>query len=161
MSSSSPVARRAALAVVTAGAVVSLSACGALDSFLGAGNVMEIGVGDCFTDSEMRTAMGGGEVDSVPVVDCSEPHDAEVFHAEDLPDGDYPGDGSVSESVDEICTGSAFAEFVGVDFVESEIYVGGFSPTVESWDLIDDREILCYVMSDGGAITESLEGANR
>ncbi|MFE1167122.1 septum formation family protein [Nocardiopsis sp. NPDC058789] len=160
MSSLSPAVRGAALAVVSAGAVVSLSACGVLNSVMGGGNVMEIGVGDCFTESEMQTAMGSGEVEDIPLVDCSESHDAEVFHVEELPDGDFPGDGSVQSSMDDICTGTAFADFIGVDYADSEIYVGGLSPTSDTWELIDDREIVCYVISDE-AVTESLAGASR
>lgn len=161
MPSLSPAVRNTCLAVLAAGAVVSLSACGLVNSFLGAGNVMEVGVGDCFDEAEMKTALGSGEVSEIPLIDCAEPHDAEVFYVEDLPEGDYPGDSSVQASMEEICTGSAFEEFIGVDYMESAIYVGGLSPTVDTWDNIDDREILCYVTSDSGAITESLAGANR
>ncbi len=160
MSSLSPAVRGAALTLLSAGAVVSLSACGVLNSVLGGGNVMEIGVGDCFTESEMQTALGGGEVEDIPLVDCSESHDSEVFHVEDLPEGDFPGTESVNASLDEICAGSAFTEFVGVDYAESELYASGLSPTSETWEMLDDREIVCYVASDA-PITESLEGANR
>ncbi len=161
MSSLSPAVRNTSLAVLAAGAVVSLSACGLVNSLLGTGNVMDIAVGDCFDESAMQTALGGEEVSNIPLVECSEPHDAEVFHVEDLPDGDFPGESSVQASMEEICTGSAFADFIGVDYMDSSIYVGGLQPTSQTWDSFDDREILCYAISDEGPITESLAGANR
>ena len=161
MSSLSPAVRNTSLAVLAAGAVVSLSACGLVNSILGTGNVMDIGVGDCFDESAMQTALGGEEVSNIPLIDCAEPHDAEVFHVEDLADGEFPGEASVQSSMEEICTGSAFAEFIGVDYMESSIYVGGLQPTAQTWDSFDDREILCYVISDEGPISESLQGANR
>ncbi|MEU3019144.1 MULTISPECIES: septum formation family protein [unclassified Nocardiopsis] len=160
MPSLSRAVRGAAVTAAAASAVLSLSACDLLDSVLGSGNVMEIGVGDCFTESEMFTSDAGDEVGDVPLVDCSEPHDSEVFHVEELPDGDFPGAESVNASMEEVCTGPAFQEFVGVDFMESEIYASGLMPTVESWDLLEDREILCYVFSEE-PISESLQGANR
>jgi hypothetical protein len=156
-----PAVRSASLVLLAAGAAVSLSACGVVNSFLGSGNVMEIGVGDCFSEAEMSTALGGEEVSDIPLIDCSEPHDSEVFHVEDLPEGDFPGDASVGNSMEEICSGSAFEEFIGVDYRESEIYAAGLRPTQQSWESFDDREILCYVGTDGETVTESLAGANR
>ncbi|WP_017589227.1 septum formation family protein [Nocardiopsis ganjiahuensis] len=161
MSSLSPIVRNTSLAVLAAGAVVSLSACGLVNSLLGTGNVMNIAVGDCFDEAAMQTALGGEEVSNIPLIDCAEPHDAEVFHVEDLPDGEFPGDASVGDSMEEICTGSAFEEFVGVNYMDSAIHVGGLQPTAQTWDSFDDREILCYVISDEGPISESLQGANR
>ncbi|MGW5877713.1 septum formation family protein [Nocardiopsis terrae] len=157
----SPAVRTAFRTALAAGAVVSLSACGLLTSYFGAGNVHEIAVGDCFNESEIQTAFSEGEVSDIPLVECSEPHDSEVFHTEDLPEGDFPGEASLEASLDEICTGSAFEGFVGIDYAESELYVSGLMPTSQTWEHFDDREILCYVLTEGEPVSESLEGANR
>lgn len=162
MPSLSPAVRNTSLTLLATGAAVSLSACGLVNSFLGAGNVMEIQVGDCFTEAEMETALGGGdEISEIPLIDCSEPHDSEVFYVEDLPEGDFPGEASVMASMEEICSGSAFEEFIGVDYMESEIYAAGLYPNSQGWELFDDREILCYVVTEGETFTGTLAGANR
>ena len=124
-------------------------------------DVMDVTVGDCFFEDEMNTALGSDAVNSIPVVECTDPHDAEVFHVEDLPAGDFPGETSVQSSMEDICTGTAFESFIGVDYQVSSIYVGGLKPTEQTWDQLDDREILCYAISDTGSTSESLEGANR
>lgn len=124
---------------------------------------MELGVGDCFNEQDV---FGGftaqdEEVSDVPLVDCAEPHDSEIFYSEELPDGDFPGDAALEKSLDDICTGSAFEKFVGIDYMDSELYVGAFQPTAETWDLLDDRETLCYVVTGGETVTGSLEGSKR
>jgi hypothetical protein len=142
---------------------VSLSACGLVTSLLGTGNVMELGVGDCFNEGEMfgGIAAQGEEVSDVPLIDCAEPHDSEFFHSEELPDGDFPGDAAMEKSLEDICLGSAFEEFIGIDYMDSDFYVGAIQPTAETWDLLDDREMLCYVVTDGETVTGTLEGSNR
>ena len=39
------------------------------------------------------------DVESVPVVPCSEPHDAEVYAETELPEGDYPGDEAIQATI--------------------------------------------------------------
>lgn len=162
MSTLTPAIRNTSLALLAAGTAASLSACGLVASVLspGGGNVMELSAGDCFVESEMEAAFSGDEVTNVPLVDCSEPHDAEVFHTEDLPDGDFPGEASLDNSIDEICYGSAFANYVGVDFMDSELEVWPLVPTEEGWDM-GDQEILCYALDSTGTVSESFEGSNR
>ncbi|MBR8744448.1 septum formation family protein [Nocardiopsis sp. MG754419] len=159
MSTLPPTVRTTSLALLAAGAVVSLSGCGMVQSFLGAGNVMDLEVGDCFTESEMNSALSGTEITDVPVVECTEPHDSEFFHSEILPDGDFPGDDAVRTTGEEVCQGAAFTEFVGVEWEESEVYASFLSPIEQGWDL-GDREILCYVIV-AEPVSESLEGAGR
>ncbi|WP_017581956.1 septum formation family protein [Nocardiopsis valliformis] len=158
----SPALRNTSLALLAAGAAVSLSACGLVNAFLGTGNAMDVEVGDCFNEEEMFAVPGGEneEVSDVPLIDCAEPHNAEFFYAEDLPDGDFPGDTSVRRSAEEICEGSALDDFLGENVTESDIFIGSLQPNVETWDLLDDREILCYVVVDGDPVTGSLGVAN-
>ncbi|MEE2035889.1 septum formation family protein [Nocardiopsis sp. CT-R113] len=161
MSSVSPTLRATGLSALAIGSVLALSGCGAITSLLGGGNVFEIGVGDCFTESEMDAAFAGGEVSDIPLVDCAEEHDSEVYFTEDLPEGDYPGSDSINTSTEEICYGDNFTDFVGVPYPESEIYVATLSPTEDSWNRADDREVVCYVVTDGETVTGTLAGANR
>jgi hypothetical protein len=114
-----------------------------------------IRVGDCIGSDV------GGEIESVEGVPCEGPHQLEVYFAFNLPDGDgtYPGDAAVEELANEGCY-DAFQPFVGEAY-ESSVY--GFStltPTMGSWDGLDDREVLCMLGNyDGTMKTGSAEGS--
>ncbi|WP_047870153.1 septum formation family protein [Nocardiopsis sp. RV163] len=163
MSNFSPLLRTAGVSALAAGSVFALSGCGALMSFMGAGNVMELNVGDCFVESEMNTALASGEVSNIPLVDCAEEHDSEFFFSYDMTEAEYPGDSAVQAEADEICTGQNFTDFIGVSYAESEIYVGHLYPTQETWDQFNDREIICYATTSnsGEMVTGTLADANR
>lgn len=182
----SPALRNISLTVGAVAAAFALSSCGIAQSIIqeaaggadggsggttgtdsGAGsvgsnenNVMELTVGDCFNESEMNSALMGSEVQGVPVVDCSEPHDSEFFYSEILPEGDFPGTESVNASAEEACFGQPFTDFVGVEFAVSEIYASFLTPIEAGWEA-GDREILCYVMLPDETTTGTLEGAGR
>ncbi|WP_304453823.1 septum formation family protein [Nocardiopsis sp. YSL2] len=161
MSSRSPALRIASLSALAAGAAVVLSGCGVVTQILGAAdnNVFDLNVGDCFIDSEMEAAFGGEEVTEVPLVDCAEPHDSEFFVSHQMAEGEYPGDEAVTAEATELCEGDAFTEFVGVPWEESALYAYPLTPTEDSWNRIDDREILCYVYDPEEMVTGTLEGA--
>ena len=85
-----------------------------------------------------------GPVESVQGVPCDSPHLLETYHAFNLPDGDYPGDESVGNMADDGCYG-AFEPFVGLSYEESIYGFSTLTPTRESWDGVDDREVLCLI----------------
>ena len=116
------------------------------------GNVFDLDVGDCFQDPD-----GFGEVSDVEIVDCSEPHDNEVFHLFDLAEGDYPGQATVSTLADEGCS-AAFDGYVGIAYAESRYVYTTLSPTEESWDRGDDREVVCFLFDIN---FEQLSGSAR
>ncbi len=61
--------------------------------------VFSIRVGDCLnTDDTMS-----GEISSVPVVPCDQPHADEVFLAYDLEDAEFPGTDEVANAAYERC----------------------------------------------------------
>jgi hypothetical protein len=41
------------------------------------------------------------------------------------------------------------------------LYITWLAPTEESWDELDDREIVCMVASDNGNLTGSMRGTGR
>jgi len=117
-------------------------------------DVFSIVVGDCLNDADVAET-----VSKVPIVDCSEPHDSEAFYAEDLPDGDFPGDDSVAASAEEICA-PAFESFVGLSDADSIYTYYYYYPTDSSW-ASGDREILCVAGTDDfSQVTGSLKGIN-
>lgn len=108
-------------------------------------------VGDCLDD-----AAATGEVQTVPTVLCSEPHDSEIYSSHELGESPYPGEESVIEQADTVCL-TAFERFVGEPYLESRFDFSYYYPTEESWDT-GDREILCVIYDPEGPITGSLAG---
>ncbi|WP_182112802.1 MULTISPECIES: septum formation family protein [unclassified Actinotalea] len=119
-------------------------------------DVFALQVGDCMNSGELAE-----EVESVPTVPCSEPHDSEIFASTELEDGDYPGDDAIFDLADEFCL-AEFETFIGVPYDESEIYYQPLAPSEMGWNELDDREVLCIALDETeGGITGSLEGAAR
>ena len=142
--------RRAATAVLAAGALTLLSACGGT-------SVLSLEVGQCITDTPQED-----QVSSVPVVECSEPHTGEIYALPQLPEGEFPGDQAVSDQADLLCAGQPFQDYVGVPYQQSEIYYTKLVPSSDTW-ADGDREIVCILANqDGSPLSPgSLRGANR
>ena len=118
-------------------------------------DVFSIEVGDCLNDADVSE-----EVSTVPIVDCAEAHDSEAYYAEDITDGDFPGQDSIVSSAESICE-PQFTTFVGLADADSAYTYSYYYPTEESW-AAGDREILCVAYSDDlSQITGSVKGANK
>lgn len=164
-------ARRARFALATGVTVIALLsvACGSdltedetsrdeSGEVVGGGDVgaLSLQVGDCVADSEV------GEVNDVPVVPCDEPHDSEVFSVFDLPDGEFPGDMVVDDAAEDGCTGEDFAEYVGIEYAGSELDVAFIKPSRDTWNNLEDREVICLAANlDGTQLEEPVAGAAR
>jgi len=122
-----------------------------------AGSVVEAGslqVGDCIIlPSE-------DQFDEVRRLDCTAPHDGEIFFVGDHPGGDFPSDESFDSFVDEQCL-PAFAAFTGSAFDDQDVLdIGWFTPTEGSWEN-GDREVSCHLSPiDGGQTSRSYRDAN-
>jgi len=125
-------------------------------------------VGDCVApdESEEQAAEpspGATEapppLDSLPVVDCGEPHAQEVFASDTLPNGGYPGQQLILEEANRACL-DEFRDFVGLRADQSELKTSFLYPTPGSWTT-GDREILCLISDPAGPTTGSLRGAQR
>lgn len=161
---------RPAAIIAAALVAVSLTGCGAIGDLLGGpaqperdettqeitesadADVFALRVGDCLN------MVVAEQVESVPVVPCSEPHTDEVYHDFQMPEGDFPGNEAVNTAAEEGCL-AAFEPFVGVAFEDSVLDVSWYSPTQESWEGMDDRVISCIVSDPNGEVTGSLAGA--
>lgn len=117
-------------------------------------DVFSIEVGDCLNDADTS-----GEVSTVPIVECSEPHDSEAYDAGDLDDGDFPGDDAIGQAAELLC-GPSFESFIGLDYDASAYDYSYYFPTEESWEA-GDREVLCVAFADDASkITGTLKGIN-
>lgn len=105
------------------------------------GNVdaFSIRVGDCFND----TGAIEEEVDSLPGVPCSQPHDNETYAVFDVSHTAYPGGEGMAEIADHTCL-ERFESFAGIDYQSSTLEIMTLYPTLESWNQ-SDREVICAV----------------
>lgn len=118
---------------------------------LGNTSAFDVKVGDCMNEQSAT------EVTDVPVVDCGEPHDEEIYHLYDVAD-----DIDVATIEDEAWTTceDEFEPFVGLAYDESVLDYYILIPTEESY-ANGDRTVNCIVYEPDTKPTGSLAGAKR
>jgi Septum formation len=125
------------------------------------GSAVALKVGDCFDQTPSVDANGNGiVVDSI--VDCAQPHDAEVYLVFDYPGSPdaYPGDEAIGSLQQTRCQ-AAFEAYVGKDPDLSSYTINYRRPDVDSWSS-GDRSIACLIEdASGGQLTGSARGSNR
>jgi Septum formation len=97
-----------------------------------------IRLGDCIDVGDAT------DIESVQGIPCDQPHEAEVYHAFNLPGSEWPGDAAVDEVAADGCYAS-FEPFVGEPYETSRYDFRTITPSEASWDEFDDREVLCLV----------------
>ncbi|EYR63404.1 hypothetical protein N866_00930 [Actinotalea ferrariae CF5-4] len=122
-------------------------------------NAFSVRVGDCLTLLG-SAAEDAAEVESLPTVPCGEAHDSEVYASQLMTDAEYPGEEAAALAADEFCY-AEFPGFVGTSYEESVLDFTTLYPTAQSWDMLDDREVLCMVIDGEGGVTGSLKGVAR
>lgn len=100
----------------------------------------EMRVGDCFNDTD--AFFENDEVSSIPAVPCSESHDNEVYAVFNLGSEKYPGDDVVYDLASDGCL-DRFQGFVGRDYESSALDFFAIYPTRDSWQQLNDREVVC------------------
>jgi len=106
----------------------------------GSVNVFDVRVGDCI--EELAEDPSATSVDAVP---CAEPHRAEVISTITLPSGEWPGQRSVFSEADRGCLGAIETETTPSSRNGLESFY--LHPTEESWELRDDRDIICIAIT--------------
>ena len=153
---------RALIVASLAAAAVTLSGCSLISNAIngavtGEDDVFALEVGSCMNDYGSET-----EITSVPIVDCAEPHDTEIYASSNISGDEYPGLEAVQTEADDVCY-AAFEDFVGLPYDESLLYYSTLYPSDESWSG-GDREILCGISKYDDSenivkVTGSLKGA--
>ena len=121
-------------------------------------SLFELEIGDCFSaDAEAS--------ETVTVVNCEDAHTYEVFGVFDHEAGDdaaYPGDDAILEYADTRCQ-PLFEDYVAVDYASSIYWITSVTPSAETWDEGDDREIVCALKlgEEGRATMGSAEGTGE
>jgi len=159
------VPRAAAAAALTAATLLALQGCALLgpeDAERDAdgviveeqdADVFSIRIGDCLAPTGEES-----ELESVPVVPCSQEHESEVYAEVIVPDGEFPGNAAIEEAADAGCM-EHFEDFVGIPYADSELMYSYFSPTEQSWEELDDRQVLCLVYGPEASSTGSFGGS--
>lgn len=130
----------------------ALSACGfavaasmlAGCSFLGSGNdtsAFDLKVGQC-----IEAPPEDEIVESLPVVECSEPHVGEVMYDYEIDAPEYSE--SLSDEATVECA-KHFEEYVGVPLEASQLDVAPLSPSEDSWKE-GDRVVSCLIFHETG-----------
>jgi hypothetical protein len=123
----------------------------------------DLRAGDCIDLADLDAAEGtdGREVSSVVVIDCGEPHDAEIYaliSLDDDPESRHPGDGHVLAAADRVCL-EQFEGYVGARYVDTRLEIVHLRPTLASWAR-GDRRVICAVVYTGTApLVGSVAGA--
>lgn len=104
----------------------------------------------------------GGGRSQVVIVECGNPHDAELYEVTTV-DGDdtpeFPGGEALLEQARADCD-RTFTEYVGRPYAESSLDVVFLVPTPQTWS-VGDRSILCLVEDPSGRLVGSVRGLDR
>lgn len=160
MNSTTTASRRIVGAIAFAFAATALTGCSLIESVVtgapdGETDVFALAIGDCLNDLSALD-----EVTSVPLVDCNEPHDSEVFATTDSAATEFPGDSALFDELTVFCQGQAYTDFVGIPYADSIYGTSGYVPTEGSWGS-GDRELLCTIGTPNEQTTGSLKGINQ
>ena len=118
------------------------------------GNVFSLKVGDCYNNPSE------GELSDVEIVNCSNAHEEEVYAIFDISGSTWPGRYQVDGLAEQGCLGR-FTAFVGIDYEYSEYYGFSLSPSEDSWNRGDDREVVCSLGLQYGTKIGSARGTRR
>ncbi len=129
---------------------LSLASCSSKSAF-------DLSPGDCFNDGDLASGLVG----DVATTDCTEPHDNEVYAIFDMTGDTYPGEDTILEVAQRECL-SEFEPYVGIPYMESRLVYYPIYPTQETWESVDDREIVCvFYDTDLAKLTGSMEGSEE
>ncbi len=94
----------------------------------------------------------------MPIVDCGEPHDNEVYTVSNMPTGPFPGDADIQDWTIARCE-ETFDGYVGTAYVDSRLDFGALFPTEETW-ADGDTEVICFLWDiDFLKLTGSMQGS--
>jgi hypothetical protein len=117
-------------------------------------DVFTLSVGQCLNDTD------GTEVSEVPIVDCANEHDFEVYGEFELAGDEFPGDDAINDQADAQCL-DLFQPFVGISYDDSVYGYTYFTPTEGSWNDGDDRLVSCLIGDPEAKVIGTLQGAAK
>ena len=115
-------------------------------------------IGECVNDANVS-----GVITSFTLIDCTEPHDSEVYESIPMEDADYPGERTLQRRAEKGCE-SALARFVGIPLADSRLDYEYYVPAKEGWGYKDEIDCLIRDTDASGhdiQSTGSLSGSKR
>ena len=100
------------------------------------------------------------EVKQAEAVPCGQAHDVEAYLVFDLAGEDYPGRQQVVRRATVGCL-QGFEDFVGRGYRSSDAEFWTYYPQQRSWELLDDRAVVCLVGIPDEKTTGTLEDSGR
>lgn len=119
-------------------------------------SVFELNVGDCLVLDQAPE----DNAENLPAIDCSQPHDGEIYAEREMTENSYPGNQAAQTQTKQFCR-DKFEPFVGLSLEQSALNVTYLYPTQESWDQQDDRIIQCIIVDQAGGVSGSLRNSKR
>lgn len=122
-------------------------------------SVFDVEPGDCFLAPATITI----ELTDLRSVDCTEPHEQEAYAVVEYvsPDGSapgsFPGEAALNDFADGACI-EHFAEYVGVDYRDSDLFFTYLLPSARGWEHGKDRDVTCFITTTGEQMTASVRG---
>lgn len=107
----------------------------------------QLEVGDCVNLGNWDDP-ASSEHDSLAVVTCNDPHDAEVFARVSLnedADAPYPDDHHVAAAADRVCF-EQFEGYVGMRYVDARLEIVHLRPPRAAW-IRGDRSVVCMLVN--------------
>ena len=137
--------KKNALATLAVLSIFVLSSCSAVVNSLLGEPYQVFEAGQCVSSDELTQHLE--EVGDLPVVECTDPHDAEVFAVADTALIDFDLD-ALFEEAEGYCL-SQFEGYVGTTYYDSplEISASWLVPNVETWEL-GDRAMVCLISAE-------------
>ena len=105
-------------------------------------SVFDMKPGDCF-DDVVEDGELAQELESVPMVDCDDPHDNEAYAVFDVAGDVYPGTPALDDEAVVNCV-PLFEEYVGSSYETSRLDIMFLYPLEDGWGE-GDREITCVL----------------
>jgi len=118
-------------------------------------STLQMQPGDCFDDQRMADS----QYAYAWVVDCSVPHDSEVFFVGDVTATSYPSDDEWTADEKQLCH-PAFQDYVGISFDDSVLDLGYVYPGEDEWNS-GTHTLMCFAQDEAGGLTQSVKGSNR
>ena len=143
--------KKNALATLAVLSIFVLSSCSGVVSSLFGSQFQTFEVGECVVSDELLT---GEDLGVVQTVDCTEPHDAEVYAVVDSQLEEFDEQARWEEA-DAYCF-SQFEGYVGTTYYDTPLYISvtTVTPGQEGWEL-GDRQIACLVLSENDDVNDT------
>ncbi|MGI9605020.1 MAG: septum formation family protein [Acidimicrobiales bacterium] len=114
-------------------------------------NPFDLRAGACFNEVSWTDREQNRRINITAAVDCSRPHDKEVYHEAEFPapnGAPFPGEDALSAWSTEVCY-EAFEDFVGAEYELSVYDIDFLQPTQETFEhpVGRHRRVTCFLFN--------------